>query len=235
MIEKKLRTTEGRLLVAIPTLLNELTLGQLTEMQDKPYLTDLEAISILSGVPVDELNTVCDVTEFQIFSEYILLLSHQISLLYNRDEIPKKVTFYLDKPVTVNVISNLSVEPAGAFMAAREIIAEEIKEHIEKYGEEDWQETFKPSLKACCQVLGQYFFCRVTGKKYNEYQVEEFYAEVKKLKVTEALPIARHFFSCYPHLSRRKTNYWQRLLQLWRKRQEYRRLNALNTLIPSTL
>ncbi len=235
MIEKKLRTTEGRLLVAIPTLLNELTLGQLMEMQDKPYLTDLEAISILSGVPVDELNTVCDVTEFQIFSEYILLLSHQIGLLYNRDKIPKKVTFYLDKPVTVNVINNLSVEPAGAFMAAREIIAEEIKEHIEKYGEEDWQETFKPSLKACCQVLGQYFFCRVTGKKYNEYQVEEFYAEVKKLKVTEALPIARHFFSCYPHLSRRKTNYWQRLLQLWRKRQEYRRLNALNTLIPSTL
>ncbi|RZA03013.1 MAG: hypothetical protein EOP47_04565 [Sphingobacteriaceae bacterium] len=235
MIEKKLRTTEGRLLVAIPTLLNELTLGQLMEMQEKPYLTDLEAISILSGVPVSELNTVCDVTEFQIFSEYILLLSHQIGLLYNRDEIPKKVTFYLDKPVTVNVINNLSVEPAGAFMAAREIIAEEIKEHIEKYGEEDWQETFKPSLKACCQVLGQYFFCRVTGKKYNEYQVEEFYAEVKKLKVTEALPIARHFFSCYPHLSRRKTNYLQRLLQLWRRRQEYRRLNALNTLIPSTL
>lgn len=235
MIEKKLRTTEGRLLVKMPTLINELTLGQLMEMQDKPYLTDLEAISILSGVPVSELNTVCDVTEFQIFSEYILLLSHQIAHLYNRDEIPKKVTFYLDKPVTVNVISNLSVEPAGAFMAARDIIAEEIKEHIEKHGDEDWQETFKPSLKACCQVLGQYFFCRVTGKKYNEYWVEEFYAEVKKLKVTEALPIARHFFSCYPHLSRRKTNYFQRLLQLWKRRQEYRHLNDLNTLIPSML
>lgn len=235
MIEKKLRTTEGRLLVKMPTLTNELTLGQLMDMQDKPYLTDLEAISILSGVPVSELNTVCDVTEFQIFSEYILLLSHQIAHLYNRDEIPKKVTFYLDKPVTVNVISNLSVEPAGAFMAARDITAEEIKEHIEKHGEEDWQETFKPSLKACCQVLGQYFFCRVTGKKYNEYQVEEFYAEVKKLKVTEALPIARHFFSCYPHLSRRKINYFQRMLQLWKRRQEYRRLNDLNTLIPSIL
>ena len=235
MIEKKLRTTDGRLTVKMPTLINELTLGQLMEMQDKPYLTDLEAISILSGVPVSELNTVCDVTEFQIFNEYILLLSHQIAHLYNRDEIPKKVTFYLEKPVTVNVINNLSVEPAGAFMAARDIIAEEIKEHIEKHGEEDWQETFKPSLKACCQVLGQYFFCRVTGKKYNEYQVEEFYAEVKKLKVTEALPIARHFFSCYPHLSRRKTNYFQRLRQLWKRWQEYRRLNDLNTLIPSML
>ncbi|GAB2983956.1 hypothetical protein GCM10027049_21820 [Mucilaginibacter puniceus] len=235
MIEKKLKTTEGRLLVKMPTLLNELTLGQLMDMQEKPYLTDLEAISILSGIPVSELNTVCDVTEFQIFSEYILLLSQQIALLYNRDDIPQKVTFYLERPVTVNVINNLSVEPAGAFMAAREIIAEEIKEHIEKHGEDDWQETFKPSLKACCQVLGQYFFCRVTGKKYNEYQVEEFYAEVKKLKVTEALPIARHFFSCYPHLSRRKTNYFQRLLQLWRIRQEYRRLNDLNILIPSML
>jgi hypothetical protein len=235
MIEKKLRTTEGRLMVKMPTLINELTLGQLMEMQEKPYLTDLEAISILSGVSMSELNTVCDVTDFQIFSEYILSLSNQITHLYNRDDIPKIVTFFLDRPVTVNVISNLSVEPAGAFMAARDIIAEEIKEHIEKHGEEGWQETFKPSLKACCQVLGQYFFCRVTGKKYNEYQVEEFYAEVKKLKVTEALPIARHFFSCYPHLSRRKTNYFQRLLQLWRRRQEYKRLNDSNILIPSML
>lgn len=235
MIEKKLKTTEGQLVVKIPTLINELTLGQLMDMQEKPYLTDLEAISILSGVPVDELNCVCDVTDFQIFSEYILLLSHQIGLLYNRDDIPKKVTFYVEKPITVNVISNLSVEPAGAFMAARDIIAEEIKEHIEKHGEEDWQETFKPSLKACCQVLGQYFFCRVTGKKYNEYQAEEFYNEVKKLKVTEALPVARHFFTCYPHLSRRKTNYFGRLRQHWRKKQEYRRLNALSISIPSTL
>ncbi len=235
MIEKKLITTDGRLLIKMPTLINELTLGQLMEMQEKPYLTDLEAISILSGVAVSELNTVCDVTDFQIFSEYILLLSQQIAHLYNRDDIPKKVTFYLEKPLTINVISNLSVEPAGAFMAARDIIAEEIKEHIEKHGEDDWQETFKPSLKACCQVLGQYFFCRVTGKKYNEYQVEEFYTEVKKLKVTEALPIARHFFSCYPHLSRRKTNCFRRLRQLWRRRQEYRRLNALSISIPSTL
>ena len=235
MIEKKLRTTDGWLTVKMPTLINELTLGQLMEMQDKPYLTDLEAISILSSVPVSELNTVCDVTDFQLFSEYILLLSHQIAHLYNRDAIPKKMTFYLEKPVTVNVINNLSVEPAGAFMAARDIIAEEIKEHIEKNGEDDWQEAFKPSLKACCQVLGQYFFCRVTGKKYDEYQVEEFYAEVKKLKVTEALPVARHFFSCYPHLLRRKTNYFRRLRQHWRKRQEYRRLNDLSISIPSTL
>jgi hypothetical protein len=149
--------------------------------------------------------------------------------LYNSDAIPKKTTFTLNEgSKTVNVISNLSVEPAGAFMAARDIIAEEINGHIKQHGEDGWEESFNPSLKACCHVLAHYFYCKVTGKKYNEYEAEEFCDEIKKLKVTEALPIAKHFFSCYPALSKPKISSFHRLRQYWRKRQEYNHLKNLS-------
>jgi hypothetical protein len=98
----------------------------------------------------------------------------------------------------VKPIRYLPVEPAGAFLAVRDIIADEINEHINLYGEDDWQEHLQPSLKACCHVLAYYFFCRATGKKYDEYEAEEFCEEVKKLRVTEALPVAKHFFPVIP-------------------------------------
>lgn len=188
MIEKKLKTTFGNLRVKIPGSLNEVSLGQMMELQENPGLNDMKAISILSGIPVTELNNVTNINDFQVFGDHVLALSHQIKHLYNSDAIPGKVAFQPGK--TVKVMHNLSVEPAGAFMAARDIIADEINEHIKQFGEDDWAAHFSPSLKSCCQVLAHYFFCRATGKKYNEYEAEEFCNEVKKLMVTEALPIA---------------------------------------------
>jgi len=196
MIEKTLKTTNGKLRVKIPDQLNELTLGQMMALQEKPNLNDIEAISILSGIAINDLHNVKNADDFQLFSEAVLSLSYQIKYLYNSKTIPKEVTFILDtgneKPVakTVKVIHNLSVEPTGAFMAARDIIADEINDHIKQYGDEGWQEHFNPSLNACCHVLAHYFFCRATSKKYNEYLAEEFCAEIKKMRVTEALPIA---------------------------------------------
>ncbi|MDB5109270.1 MAG: hypothetical protein JWR67_384, partial [Mucilaginibacter sp.] len=171
MIEKVLKTTEGKLLIKIPTSLKEVTLGQMMEMQEKHYLNDLDAISILSGMPLDELYTVRNIDDFGVFADAVLSLSHQIKHLYNSNDTPQKITFLLDnkRQVTVNVIHNLSVEPAGAFMAASDIIADEINEHVKLYGEDDWKTYFNPSLKACCQVLAHYFYCSATGKKYNEY------------------------------------------------------------------
>jgi len=229
MIEKVLKTTQGKLSVKIPTYLNEVTLGQMMEMQEKHYLNDLEAISVLSGIPIDELNNVSNVDDFQVFGDTIISLSHQIKYLYNSDTIPSKITFQLGKRLsTVNVIHNLSVEPAGAFMAARDIIADEINEHIKQYGEDNWKIHFNPSLSACCHVLAHYFYCRATGKKYNEYEAEEFCSEVKKLRVTEALPIAKHFFTCYPNLLKQKTTFLQRLHHFWRRRRVFNRLKNSN-------
>jgi hypothetical protein len=154
MIEKTLKTTHGKLRVKIPSQLNEVTLGQMIALQENKDLGDLDAISILSGVPVSELQSVSDANDFMQFADAVLSLSHQIKYLYNSDDIPKTITVEIDKkPITVNVIRNLSVEPAGAFMAARDIIADEIAEHIKQYGEENWKDYFNPSLTACCKVL----------------------------------------------------------------------------------
>jgi hypothetical protein len=233
MIEKVLRTTEGKILVKIPTNLSEITLGQMMAMQEKPYLDNINAISILSGVPMNELHNVRNIDDFQIFGESVLSISHQIKNLYNNDTIPKKVNFtFGEAKVVVNVTNNLSVEPAGAFMAASDIIADEINETIKIHGEDNWKEHFHPSLKACCQLLAHYFFCRATGKSYNEYEAEEFTNEIKKLRVTEALPIAKHFFTCYPNLLKQRTSFFQRLRQYWRKKLVSRRLKNLNTSTP---
>ena len=230
MIEKTLKTIGGSLRVRIPTILNEITLGQMIGMQGKHYLNDLDTISILSGIPKEELNNVINFDDFSIFGECVQSLVHQIKYLYNSDIVPHNVTFMLGKrKVVIKVVHNLSVEPAGAFLAARNIIADEINAHIGLYGEENWKEHFQPSLKACCDVLAQYFFCRATGKKYDEYEADEFSEEVKKLRMTEALPIAKHFFTCYPDLLKQKIGFFQRLHLYWRRRQVLQRLKNLNT------
>ncbi|HVV54580.1 MAG TPA: hypothetical protein VHC47_04620 [Mucilaginibacter sp.] len=229
MIEKTLRTTDGKIQVRIPTVLNEITLGQMMAMQEKNYLDDVDAISILSGVPKEDLYNVKNFDDFQVFGNYVHLLANQIKYLYQSNVLPHKVAFNPDgKKVTVNVIRNLSVEPAGAFLAARNIIADEINEHIRQYGEEDWQVHFQPSLNACCHVLAHYFFCRVTAKRYDEYEAEAFCEEIKKLRVTEALPIAKHFFTCYPNLLKQRTSFLQQFRQYWRKKRVSRHLKNLN-------
>jgi len=218
MIEKTLKTTRGKLRVSIPTQLSEVTLGQMMQLQDSPQLKDLDAISILSDVPVADLENVSNANDFVAFADAVLDLSHQIKNLYNSDAVPKAITLQLDnKAIKLNVIKNLSVEPAGAFMAARDVITDEITEHIKIYGEENWQHYFNPSLKACCKVLAHYFYCRATEKQYNEYAAAAFTEIIKKLRVTEALPVAKHFFMNYPNLSKPKTSFWHRLLQFWRK------------------
>ncbi|HVW14935.1 MAG TPA: hypothetical protein VHB54_13960 [Mucilaginibacter sp.] len=230
MIEKTLKTTNGKLRLSIPTALSEITLGQVMALQEKEQLDDLDAISILSGVSKDELYSVRNFDDFMVFGDHVKSLAQQIRYLYESDQVPHRVTFAIGKnTVTVNVIRNLSVEPAGAFLAARDIIADEINEHIEQYGEENWQQHFQPSLQACCQVLAQYFYCRATGKKYDEYEAEAFCEEVKKLRVTEALPIARHFFTCYPNLLKQRTGFLQQLRLYWREKRASRRLLNSNT------
>ena len=189
MIEKTLQTTSRKLRVSIPTQLNEVTLGQMMDLQQTPDLNDIDAISILSGIPVNQLKAVLNFNDFQLFGDIVQSLSHQIAQLYNSDAIPDQIVLSANK-ITVKVMKNLSIEPAGAFMASREIIADEISECVKTYGEENWQDYFNPSLKACCQLLAHYFYCKATGKPYNEYEAEAFTTEIKKLRVTEALPIA---------------------------------------------
>lgn len=233
MIEKTLKTTQGKLLISMPQQLSEVTLGQMMQLQDAPDLKDLDAISILSGVPASELQNVSNANDFMDFADAVLNLSHQIKYLYNSDAVPKTVTLEVaGKQVTLDVIKNLSVEPAGAFMAARDVIADEIAAHIKKYGEENWQDYFKPSLTACCKVLAYYFYCRATGNTYDEYAATNFTDVIKKLWVTEALPIAKHFFMNFPNLSKPKTGFWHQLLQLLKKGLAYTLSKSLGISTP---
>jgi len=233
MIEKTLITTHGKLRVKIPSQLNEVTLGQMMALQDNTNLGDLDAISILSGVPVPDLQSVLDASDFMQFADAVLSLSHQIKSLYNSDEIPKNITVEIDgKQIKINVIRYLSVEPAGAFMAARDVIADEIADHIKIYGEDNWQDYFNPSLTACCKVLAYYFYCRVTGNKYDEYAAAAFTETIKQIRVTEALPIAKHFFMSYPNLSRPRTGFWHRLQMRWKNALASRHSKSLSISTP---
>ncbi|MBD1383999.1 hypothetical protein IDJ75_01825 [Mucilaginibacter rigui] len=233
MIEKTLKTTHGKLRVKIPSQLNEVTLGQMMALQDNTNLGDLDAISILSGVPVPDLQSVLDASDFMQFADAVLSLSHQIKYLYNSDEIPKTITVEIDgKQIKINVIRNLSIEPAGAFMAARDVIADEIADHIKIYGEENWQDYFNPSLAACCKVLAYYFYSHVTGNRYDEYAAAAFTETIKQLRVTEALPIAKHFFMSYPNLSKPRTGFWHRLQTLWKSVRASRHSKSLNISTP---
>lgn len=220
MITKTLKTTNGKISISMPEQLNELKLEQLIAMQSAENLSDLQAVSILSGTPLDELQNISSADELQVFNRQVLSIATQIKYLYNSDAIPKAATFTIDgKAVSVPVIKNLSVEPAGAFMAAREIIAEEVARHVKQYGEQEWQQNFNPSLQACAQVLAQYFYCKATGQRYNEYAAAAFEEQVKQLPVTDALPIAKYFFLSYPSLSKPKTGFWHRALRLWKSGQ----------------
>jgi len=216
MINKTLKTHGGFITIAMPEKLQEVTLGQLMQMQSTTEPTDLKAISILSGIALQDIQNILDVNELQALNMQVSAIANHLKYLYNSDAIPKEIIFNIDgKPDKVKVMKNLSVEPAGAFMAAREIIADEIAKHITEHGEADWQEHFNPSLQACAQVLAQYFYCRATGKPYNEYEAVEFEEQVKLLPVTDALPIAKYFFLSYPNLSRPRTGFWRRLRRRW--------------------
>ncbi|AYL96408.1 hypothetical protein [Mucilaginibacter celer] len=236
MIERTLKTIGGKLRVAIPTQLDEITLGQMMDLQEKTDAQDIEAISILANIPANDLKNVVNYDDFHELGEAILSLAGQIRYLYHLDTVPKEVVFKLPGNANaarkIKVMQSLSVEPVGAFMAARDIIAEEINDFIKKHGEDSWQDHFNPSLKACCQVLAQYFYCRTTGKPYNEYEVDEFINQVKQMRVTEAMPIAKHFFHCYPNLSKPKTSFWHRLLPRSKKGQASRPSKNLNISIP---
>lgn len=233
MINKTVKTHKGKLCITMPESLDEITLGQMIALQSAENLGEAEAISILSGIPVDELKQIKDAAELSIFSAQILKLAYAIKNLYNSDAIPKSVTLNVNGvSKQVRVMNDLAIEPAGAYWAARDIIADEIASHIKVYGQENWQTNFNPSLQVCSKLLAQYFYCRATGKPYNEYKAAAFVEVINNMRVPEALPIAKHFFTCYPSFLKVKTGFWHQFRQLWRNVQEYRRLKNLSTLTP---
>ena len=225
MIEKILHTPKGLLKVRIPTVVNEVTLGQMMALQEQSHPGDVETISLLSGISVAELYELDDFGSLAVFSEAIRSLAQQVKYLYHSNILPRKVSLMLGKrKVVLPVLRHLSIEPADALIAARDIIAEEINRHILLFGEDHWRENFQPSLRSCCNLLAQYFFCRATGKKYDEFEAVLFAEDIQQLHITHALPIARHFFSSYPDLIHQHFTWLERIRLDLRRRTVIRRL-----------
>jgi hypothetical protein len=220
MFTATLKTTEDKLTVTIPSEVKEITMGMMSQLQND--VSDIEAISILSGIEKDTLYTVRKIEDFEVFKP---ILNNLIKSLtdFSSDLVPLKVTI-AGKEIKVN--RNLSIEPAGAYMAAKNIIADEIN-IAQKIDPDNWQTNFNPNIESACRVLAHYFYERVTGKLYNEYRAEEFTEEIKKMSIVEALPVSRCFFLLYPNLSQPKTNFLNLLKHLWKRRQGLRTLSLL--------
>lgn len=229
MITKQIKTTEGLISLSIPTTLDELTIGQLADLQANPEMSDAEIVSVLSYCPLETIYLARDINELKKFKEAIDTLTYELQFAYNAEAIPETVRFErllgekLSKPKTVKVVRKLSLEPAGAYLNARNVIAEEINKAKEKFGDA-WEQNFNPSVQACIELLAQFFFYPATGKKYDEYQVQKFIDDVKYLPVSQALPIARYFFLKYPNLQMPKIGFWRQVQHQIKQRQALKNL-----------
>lgn len=219
MITKTFHTGAGKITVQVPTDLGDITLGQMIAAQkfenreEKGEDADFDTHPFIPQLTRQMMDNM-DLDDYNFLLERMKSLAHQIKYCYNGSAIPEYVHFAGKK---VKVPKNLSIEPAGAFFASRNIIADEINRHIAVYGEDYSQDVFHPALDAAAMVLAHYFYCRATGKLYAEQAAEEFKEEVLKLRLVDALPIARHFFLSYPDLFKPKISLFRRLRMSWKR------------------
>jgi hypothetical protein len=229
MITRTLSTLQGKIKIHIPERHSEITLGQMIAMQSASV-----DIPIIPELTEDVVNNIINIDDLIQIRERVLSLAHQIRYCYAESAIPETIAFgrvktwrgWKDRKV--KVIRNLSIEPAGAYLCSRDLIADEINRHIAEFGEDEWKENFTPSLDCCAGILANYFYCRVTGKLWSEQAAEAFRAEILNLPVSEALPVARYFFMNYNNLYRPKTSLWQAFKQQLKKRQVLKRLRNSN-------
>jgi len=224
MITKTFKTTSGKMAIKIATSIDEISIGQMIELQQE-HLTDPKAIAILSGKDIDEIYNIRDIRDLSEFSEHVKSLCHQINYQFKVSELPK--TVIIDGK-SVKVPKNLEIEPAGAVLNTNDIIVNEINEHIRLYGESDWKEHFQPALNSSVQVLTHFFYYPVTGDLYNDYKVEEFSKKILDMPITQAFPIARHFFLSWPNLKPKKISFWAQVRQIWNDKRALKRLKSLD-------
>lgn len=229
MITKSVRTLSGVVRLRIPTDLSEVTLSAMIAMQS--VAEDSNEIPLIPGLDRQTVDNIIDFKDLIDIRERILSLAHQIQYCYNSKNIPTHITIGTRRnrwgrtvPNKIKVITNLSIEPAGAFLSSRDLIADEINKHIQIYGEDKWQENFVPSLDVCASILANYFYCTVTGELWNEQKAEVFKSEVLKLSIQDALPIARFFFLNYNNLFKPKTSLYQAFRQKLKSNLALRRL-----------
>lgn len=196
--------------IKIPENLHEISFAQLMALQN-PELTDLGTLSILSGVVEEDLYNAKSyqllTDKAKMYIELFLYATNKSSL----EKLPNKINvIYNNQVKKIKLPKRLSMEPAGAFMAAKDIISREIDVAIELFGLDEWQNNFSPSYESCAAIVNEFLFCNVTGAPWNEVK-PDFSDYVKKaenkpfdvahnMSAFDVLAIAKYFFNAYPEL-----------------------------------
>lgn len=229
MITKKIKTTGGDLKITIPSEISELTIGMLIDLTPEPgdMLSPLQQLSVLSGIQKEyspgQPDAICledveRIDDLSVFDDTLQAIAYQIKSFVIEQELPEAILIPVPQPSVkrwfgiervhagkmVKVISNLGIEPAGAYMEAKELIKSEYEEwdRIKKWHGDHIE--FSPSIHSLCKLLALYFYCPATGEKFNTIKANEFQSAIRQLQITKALPIARYFFLKYPNLSKPK-------------------------------
>ncbi|MDR3551200.1 MAG: hypothetical protein P4L31_07340 [Candidatus Babeliales bacterium] len=232
-----LKTLSGQIKIKIPTNLNEVTLGQMIAAQNFVE-EDNEFHPLVPELTKQISDNIINIQQRYDVQERLLSLMHQLKYCYEDKKIPEYITigtkqvkrlwWLKNVPNRIKVITNLSIEPAGAYLSSRDLIVDEINKHIAIYGEDEWQANFMPSLDTCAGILANYFYCPITGKLWNEQMAEDFKSEILKLSIQDTLPIARFFFHHWKELYKPKMSLWLRCKLIWNERQVYRNLRNSN-------
>ncbi len=216
MTERTFKHINGKIKLAIPDSLQDVTLQMMIEFQ-QPALSDLEAISALTQTPIEQLYGISDIAALnEAILPFAQSLQHQLAYTYEAGALPKQVTLRYPGGNTkvITIGDDVGFYAYGAVMEARELMATEIARHQQTYGD-TWRENLNPDLRTCGLIIAQFFYNRAyPGLVPSAMDIQQFFDVVKLLPITDAAPLARHFFLSYPNLPLRKQTRWQRLQRL---------------------
>ncbi len=234
MTERTFKHINGKLKLSIPDSLQDVTLQMMIQFQ-QPALSDLEAISALTQTPIEQLYGINDVAALnEAILPFAKSLQHQLAFTYEAGVLPKRATLRYPggKAQTIDISADAGFYAYGAVMEARELMTTEILRHQQTYGD-TWREHLNPDLRTCGLILAHFLYNRAYPKHVpTEIDIQQFFDVVKWLPITEAAPLARHFFLSYPNLPLRKPTRWQRLQRLWKNVQALMHFRPLITSIP---
>ncbi len=186
----------------IPERLSEITFGQLVKLKDQE-ITNLEVLSILSGVPLDNLYSAKSYDETTKMAKLYIDMFNYSAANTDLNKIPQTINVsFTGKRKLMKIEKYICITPAGAYIAADKVISDEIYKHIEIFGEDNWRENFNPSLVACGQVVDAYLFHKVTRKLWIGETRDTFADE---MPADQVLMIAKHFFNACAKLKQHQT------------------------------
>jgi hypothetical protein len=233
MTERTFKHINGKLKLSIPDSLQDVTLDMMIHFQ-QPALSDLAAISALTQTPIEQLYGISDIAALnEAILPFAQSLQHQLAYTYEAGALPAQVKLRYPggKIQTITIGNDAGFYAYGAVMEARELMSTEIMRHQQTYGD-SWREHLNPDLRTCGLILTHFLYNRAyPGHVPSAIDIQQFFDVVKWLPITDAAPLARHFFLSYPNLPLRKQTRWQRLQRLWKNVPALIRLRPLATLI----